>query len=153
MGRRIEIKGKAKTYVAIGVLVILAWSLFGQSLFSFDIGYFNRGLQVSLFRSGHFEIGGVHWDQQDRTLGYIVSSGGETLVANLDAEINRGTLVLHAWRWPAFLFDEPTLHRARYSDSTNDRLEVALPGPGLYTLSISGVYFGGDIAVDWWIED
>jgi hypothetical protein len=153
MARHIEIKGKAKTYVAIGVLVVLAWSLFGQTLFSFNLGYFNRGVQVSLFRAGHFEIGGIYWEQHDRSLGHIVSPGGETLVIELDAKILRGTLVLLAWRWPALLHQEPTLHRARFDENASDRLEIMLPDPGVYTLSISGIRLRGDVTVDWRIDD
>ncbi len=153
MAHRIELKGKAKTVAAVVALAFLAWYLFGQTLFTFNFGYFNRGYQVSLFRAGHFEKSGSYWRQQNRTLGRIVSAGGETLLVDLDLEISRGTLVVFAWRWPGFLYGEPMLRRARFSADANERLEVPLTEPGVYMLSVSGINFRGDVAIDWRIAD
>lgn len=149
MRRRYEIKGKAKTWVGIGVLVIAAWSLFGQTLFSFNLGFFNRGFQLAFFRAGHFEKRGVYWQQHEVSLGHIVSPGRETLTIDLDARIARGILVLYAWRWPGFLHDEPVVERFRFERNTAERLQVALPDAGIYILSASGVILRGDVAVNW----
>lgn len=149
MARRIEIRGKAKTYVAIAGLVVAAWLVFGQTFLSFNAGFFNRGYQVSLFRSGQFENQGLRWEQPNRELGRILSAGSETLVVKLEAEIERGSLVVFAWRWPAFLFDDAMIHRTRVSDDTRERLEITLPDPGLYVLSASAVNLGGSVSLDW----
>ena len=150
MARRIELKGKAKTYVGVVGLMVAAWLVFGQTLFSFNFGFFNQGYQVSLLRGGHFESQGLRWDQYNRTLGRIVTLGGETLVVDLESDVKRGSLVVFAWRWPAFLYGESMPHRSRYhKGSTQDRLEIDLPEAGLYVLSASGVNLGGSVTVDW----
>jgi hypothetical protein len=143
------IKGPAKNWVAIGVLIVVAWSLFGRSLLDADLGFFSRGYQASFLRGGHFERTGVHWNRQDVTLGTIVSFGGETALVEVDAEIDRGTVVVHAWHWPPFLYDEPTVKRARIDESDSTRLRIPLQSAGIYVLSLSGLYFGGDLTVDW----
>jgi hypothetical protein len=149
MARYIEIKGSAKTYVGIAVVVLALWSMLGKPFFSFNLGVFNRGYQVSLFRGGHFEKQGLYWQQHEAKLGRIVTFGGTTLAVDLTADIEKGTLVLYAWRWPGFLFAEPVIHRSRFDGDTRERLEIALPGPGLYVLSASALWLRGDISVDW----
>ena len=154
MARRIELKGTAKTYVGIAGLLVAAWLAFGQTFFTFNLGVFNHGYQSSFLRGGHFEKHGFRWDQHDRTLRYMISTGGETLSVELDAEIRRGTLVVFAWRWPAFLYDEPMVHRTRFPKGEASRhLQVELSEPGIYTLSMSAINLRGDIAVDWRIEE
>lgn len=152
MARHIELKGKAKTYVGFAGLLVAGWLILGQTFFTFDLGFFHRGYQASFLRSGHFESRGIRWDQHSRSLGRIVSPGGEELVIDLGAEIKRGTLVVFAWRWPAFWFDEPMVHRTRFDDDATTRLRADLPGPGLYTLSVTAVNLRGDIQVDWAIQ-
>jgi hypothetical protein len=149
MRRRYEFKGRAKTIVGFGVLAIVAWSLLGRPLIDFNLGFFNRGFQFSVFRAGHFEKHGIYWQQHDVRLGHIVSPGGETLTIDLDARIARGILVLYAWRWPGFLHDEPVVERFRFERNAAERLQVALPDAGIYVLSASGVIFRGDVDVDW----
>jgi len=151
--RHIEIRGPAKKWVAVGVLVFIAWSVFGRGFFDFNLGFFNRGYQTSFLRGGHFEKRGLHWSQQDLTLGHIVSLGGEVAELEVDARIGRGNVVLHAWRWPAFLYDEPTVGRLRLSEDGRASVEVPLESVGLYVLSVTGSYFGGDLTVDWRVED
>jgi len=149
MARYIELRGSAKTYVGIAVLLIAVWSFFGQTLFTFNLGFFNRGYQVSFFRGGHFQKQGIYWNEHDRTVGRIVSTGGETLVVDLSAEIGRGLIVVYVWRWPGLLFDEPMVGRFRFDEDIDDRLEVGLSGAGVYVLSISGINIGGDVAATW----
>lgn len=152
MARRIELKGKAGSCVAVVVLSIAAWTILGRPFFDFNLGIFSQGYQVALFRGGQFAMQGLYWQEHDRTLGTIVSTGSETLAVGLDAEIERGTLVILAWRWPAFLFDEPILHRARYGADVEDNARIPLPGPGIYKLSASGIRLRGDIALEWRID-
>ena len=150
MARRIELKGKAKTYAGVVGLVVAAWLVFGQTLFSFNFGFFNQGYQVSLLRSGHFESQGIRWDQYNRTLGRVATLGGETLVVDLEGNINRGSLVVFAWHWPAFLYGDSMVHRSRYDKGgARERLEIALPDSGLYVLSASGANLGGSVTLDW----
>ncbi|WP_193369959.1 hypothetical protein [Pelagibius marinus] len=150
MGKHVyELKGRAKTWAAVTVFVILAWTFFGQSFFNFNLGFFNRGYQVASLRSGHFERHGIHWQQHDVTVGHVVSLGGETATLDLDAEINRGILVVHAWRWPAFFYDEPTVYRLRLEKDAQQRTRFPLEGAGIYVLSVNGIYFGGDLSLDW----
>ena len=149
MARHIKLTGKAKSYFAVGMLIFAAVAVFGQSFFSFNIGYFNQGFQTSFLRGGHFQKQGSYWQQHDRTLGHIVTPGNETLSVDLSADISRGTLVLYAWRWPAFLFEEPMIYRFRVSEDTDERLDISLPGAGLYVFSASGINLRGNISVDW----
>ena len=149
MGVRYEFKGQAKAYVAVAMVIVAAWTFFGQTLFSFNLSYFSQGYQVSFFRGGHFERHGIHTHQQNAKLGRIVSTGGEVLEVYLSARVSRGSLVLFAWRWPAFLYSQPMLHRSRYVEDTETRLQIALPGPGVYVLSVSPLYVTGDFTVDW----
>jgi hypothetical protein len=150
MERRVyEFRGRAKTWAAIGVFAFMAWSFFGRSLFDFNFGFFNRGYQTSFLRGGHFERRGIHWSQHDLTLGRIVSLGGENAAVDVNAEIHRGTAVIHVWRWPPFLYGEPTVHRTRLRQSTRQRLNIPLDSAGVYVLSVTGLYFGGDLTVDW----
>lgn len=148
-------KGKAKTCVAIGVLLFAAWAFLGQSLFSFDLRYFHQGFQFSFFRAGQFVQQGIHWDQRDRSLGRILSTGGEVLEIDLDARLTRGTMVLYVWRWPGFLYDDPMVERFRYRlepktvFEADERLTVPLRDAGIYVLSVTGVWTTGDVDIDW----
>lgn len=152
MARHIEITGKAKGPLAIAALLFAGWFFFGQSFFSANFGFFNSGYQTSFLRGGSFAKQGLRWDQRNRTLGHIVSAGGEELVVDLTAEITRGTLVLHAWRWPSFLYEEATVKRVRYRGDKKARLRISLPEPGIYLLSASAVNLGGEVSVSWHIE-
>lgn len=152
MARHFEITGKAKAPLAIAVLLIAGWLFFGQSFLTANFGFFNSGYQTSFFRGGSFAKQGLRWDQHNRTLGHILSFGDEELVADLTTGITRGTLVIHAWRWPSFLYDEATIKRVRYSGEKNERLRVALPEPGIYILSASAVNLGGEVSLDWRVE-
>lgn len=156
MARRYyELKGKAKTYVAIGALIFAAWYMFGQGLFTFSLSFFHQGYQYSLFRGGYFAKQGINWDEQDHKLGRIVSAGNDVLEIDLDARLTRGTLVLYVWRWPAFLYDDPMVERFRFrykpktTFETDERLTVPLPDAGIYVLSATGLWTTGDIEVDW----
>ena len=150
MARRyFRIKGPAKNWIALGVLLFLAWSFFGTSLFNFRLSYFSQGYQTSFFRSGHFERQGPHWMGHDLTLGRIVTLGDEVAIVDVDAKVKRGTMVIYAWRWPAFLHDQPSVLRTRIDSSTREHLEIPLDSPGLYVLSLSSIYFGGDVVIDW----
>ncbi len=150
MARRyIRVKGPAKNWIVLGVFVFMAWSFFGTSLIDFRLGIFSQGYQTSFFRSGHFQRKGVHWMGHNLTLGHIVTLGGETATVDVDAEVKRGTAVIHAWRWPAFLYDESTIYRASFDSSTDDHLSIPLDSAGIYVLSLSSIYFGGDVTIDW----
>lgn len=150
MGKRFyEVKGRAKTWVALGVLGFIAWSLFGQSFFNFNLGFFNRGFQVASLRSGHFERRGIHWQQHNVIVGRVISLGGETTTVDLDVAFNRGIVVVHAWGWPAFLYEEPTVFRLRLEKDTQRQLKIPLEDAGIYVLSVNGIYFGGDLELDW----
>lgn len=156
MARRYyALKGKAKTYAAIAALIFIAWSFFGQTLFSFNLNFFHQGFQFSLFRGGYFAKQGINWDEHDHTLGRIVSTGNDVLEIDLDARLTRGTLVIYVWRWPGFLYEEPMVERFRYrykpktTFETDARLTVSLPDAGIYVLAATGLWTTGDIAVDW----
>ena len=150
MGKRIYVlKGRAKTWVALGALGFVAWSLFGQSFFNLNLGFFSRGFQVASLRSGHFERRGIHWQQHDVTVGHVITLGGETTTVDLDVAFDRGIVVVHAWTWPAFLYDEPTVSRLRLEEDTRRRLEIPLESAGIYVLSVNGIHFGGDLELDW----
>lgn len=150
MGKHVyKVKGRAKTWVTLGVLGFVAWSLFGQSFFNFKLGFFNRGFQATSLRSGHFERRGIHWQQHNVTVGRVISLGGETTTVDLDVAFNRGIVVVHAWAWPAFFYEEPTVFRLRLEEDTQRRLEIPLESAGLYVLSVNGIYFGGDLELDW----
>ena len=149
MARRYEIRGKAKNYIGFAGLTVAAWLVFGQSLFSFNLGFLNQGYQFSLFRNGYFGQQGMWWEQHDRTLGHIISLGGERVHIDLDVEIERGSLVIAAWRTPAILFGEPMVYRFRTDADTDEHLQFTLSEPGLYVISVTGLKLGGDVAIAW----
>lgn len=150
MGVRIyKLKGRAKTWVAIAVFAYLAWTLFGTGFFNFNLSFFNRGFQVASLRGGHFQRGGSHWQQHNVIAGRVVSLGGETTTVDVGVKVNRGMVVLHAWAWPSFLYDEPTVFRLRMEQDTKRRLEIPLDSAGIYVLSVNGIHFGGDLSLDW----
>lgn len=155
MARYYRIKGKAKVWIAVGGLIVVGWSFFGTSFLHANFGFFHRGYQFSFFRGGSFVKQGIWWQQHDRTLGRIISVGGEMLEVDVDATIGRGTIVVYVWRWPAFLYDEPMVDRFRFRHErksvfrTDERISVPLRDAGLYVLSITGLSLKGDVAVDW----
>lgn len=146
---RYSFSGKAKTYVAVVILVFLGWTLFGQGWLSFRLGFFSRGYHVSGFRCGHVERRGVRVHEQNTTIGRILSSGGQVVEVDLDASISRGTLVLFAWRWPAVLYEEPMVGRYRFSEDAREQMRITLPAPGLYLLSMTALNLSGEVEVNW----
>lgn len=156
MARRYHaLKGKAGTFAAIGALLFVAWSLFGQTVLSFNLNFLHQGFQYAFFRGGFFAKQGINWDEHDHTLGRIVSTGNDFLEIDLAARLTRGTLVIYVWRWPAVLYDEPMVERFRFRYKprtifeTDEQLRVSLPDAGIYVLTATGLWTTGDIAVDW----
>ena len=46
------------------------------------------------------------------------------------------------------------VYRTRFNKGEANRdLQISLPEPGLYTLSMSAINLGGDLTVDWHVAD
>lgn len=156
MAKAIPLKGPWK-YLAIGaVLAFLLGNWVLPELLSSATG--SGGRSYRLLRSGYTEQYKTnltdHWITAAKgnwKSGWFPALSGETLVLEVDTEIEEGRFALYLWEYSVPPFKDIVWSSSLNADG-QEVLSVPIESSGLYTLWISYFNFSGDITLGWRVE-